>query len=100
MAFIILLTLAIVAKVPLGHVADPTDTSFVPRPEWYFLFLFQSLKFFEGPLELFGSLVLPQLAILALFLVPFIDRSKAVLIGKRTIAMAVLARSSRSYGSG
>ena len=89
--FMILLTLAVAAKVPLGHVADPTDTSFIPRPEWYFLFLFQTLKFFEGPLELFGSLVLPQLAILALFLVPFIDRGKAVAIGKRTTAMVALA---------
>src|SRR5580698_11024861 len=38
-------------KVPLGHVADPTDTSYTPRPEWYFLFLFQMLKLFQGPLD-------------------------------------------------
>jgi ubiquinol-cytochrome c reductase cytochrome b subunit len=97
-AFMILFTLAIVAKVPLGHVANPTDTSFIPRPEWYFLFLFQSLKFFEGPLELFGSLVLPPLAILVLFLIPFIDRSKAVAIGKRTTAMAALALAALTWG--
>lgn len=96
--FMILLTMSIVAKVPLGHVADPTDTSFVPRPEWYFLFLFQTLKFFEGPLELFGSLVLPQLAILLLFLVPFIDRGKAIRIGKRTTAMAVLGLAALTWG--
>lgn len=89
--FLILMTLAVVAKVPLGHVADPTDTAYIPRPEWYFLFLFQTLKFFEGPLELFGSLVLPHAAIGMLFLVPFIDRSAAVRIGKRTTAMIALA---------
>lgn len=88
--FMLLITLSIMAKVTLGHVADPTDTSFIPRPEWYFLFLFQTLKYFEGPLELFGSLVLPPLAIGALFLVPFIDRGKAVTIGKRTTAMIAL----------
>ena len=95
--FMFLLTLSIVAKVPLGHVADPTDTSFVPRPEWYFLFLFQSLKFFEGPLELFGSLVLPQLAILTLFAVPFIDRSKAVTIGKRTTAFVAFGLAALTF---
>ena len=47
-----------------------------PRPEWYFLFLFQTLKLFNGPLEVVGSVVLPGLAILALILVPFIDRGR------------------------
>ena len=88
--FMLLIAMSVVAKVTLGHVADPTDTSFIPRPEWYFLFLFQTLKYFEGPLELFGSLVLPPLAIGALFVVPFIDRGKAVAIGKRTTAMIAL----------
>ncbi len=64
--FAVLVGMAIIVKVPLGRTADPTDTSFIPRPEWYFLFLFQILKVFEGPLEIVGSLVLPTLAILAL----------------------------------
>src|ERR1700685_990037 len=59
-------------KVPLGHVADPTETNFTPRPEWYFLFLFQMLKLFQGPLEMFGAIVLPGLAMAALVLMPFI----------------------------
>ena len=37
-AFAILYTLALVARVPLEQLADPTDTSYIPRPEWYFLF--------------------------------------------------------------
>ena len=41
----------VVAKVPLERLADPTDTASSPVPEWYFLFLFQTLKFFKGPLE-------------------------------------------------
>jgi len=91
--FAILVGMAVAVRVPLGHVADPTDTSFIPRPEWYFLFLFQTLKLFEGPLEIVGSLVLPNLAIVALFLVPFIDRGKMVALRKRTgaISLVVLA---------
>ena len=44
---------------PLERLADPTDTSYVPRPEWYFLPLFQLLKFFKGPLEPIGTAILP-----------------------------------------
>ncbi len=98
-AFSILLALAIIARVPLGRMADPTDTTYTPRPEWYFLFLFQLLKLFEGPLELLGTLVLPNLAIVALFAVPFIDRSKVVAVGKRGMAMAVLAMAGLVWGS-
>ena len=85
-AFIILFTLAVVADVPLGRLADPTDTAFIPRPEWYFLFLFQTLKFFKGPLEVVGAVVLPGVAVLTLFLVPFIDRGPMVRLGKRAFA--------------
>jgi ubiquinol-cytochrome c reductase cytochrome b subunit len=89
-AFVVLFTLAVVARVPLERLADPTDTAYIPRPEWYFLFLFQTLKFFEGPLEVVGSVVLPGLAILALMLVPFLDRGKMVRATRRTVAAGVL----------
>jgi quinol-cytochrome oxidoreductase complex cytochrome b subunit/mono/diheme cytochrome c family protein len=85
--FIILFTMAIVAKVPLERLADPTDTAYIPRPEWYFLFLFQTLKFFKGPLETVGSVVLPGVAVLTLFLIPFIDRGPMIRLGKRTFAI-------------
>ncbi len=88
-AFLILFTLAVVAEVPLGRLADPTDTAYIPRPEWYFLFLFQTLKFFKGPLEVVGAVVLPGVAVLTLFLVPFIDRGPMVRLGKRTFAFGV-----------
>jgi ubiquinol-cytochrome c reductase cytochrome b subunit len=89
-AFVVLFTLALIARVPLERLADPTDTTYIPRPEWYFLFLFQTLKFFEGPLEVVGSIVLPGLAMLALILVPFVDRSQMVRVTKRTVAAGVL----------
>jgi ubiquinol-cytochrome c reductase cytochrome b subunit len=97
--FLILVVLAIAVRVPLGQLADPTDTSFVPRPEWYFLFLFQTLKFFEGPLEVVGTVVLPTLAILVLFLIPFIDRGKAVRVTKRTAAIGAVILAGLGWGS-
>jgi len=90
-AFAILFAMAVVAKVPLGRLADPTDTTYIPRPEWYFLFLFQLLKYFEGPLEVVASVVLPGLAVAALFALPFVDRSALVHVSKRTAAFAAVA---------
>jgi ubiquinol-cytochrome c reductase cytochrome b subunit len=75
-------------KVPLGRIADPTDTSYIPRPEWYFLFLFQFLKFFQGPLEVVGAVVLPGIGVALLVLMPFVDRSRMVKIQRRTAAIA------------
>ena len=89
-AFAILFAMAVAVHVPLEQVADPTDTSYIPRPEWYFLFLFQFLKLFNGPLEVVGAVVLPGLAVLALILVPFIDRGAMVKVTKRTVAIAVV----------
>jgi ubiquinol-cytochrome c reductase cytochrome b subunit len=89
-AFAILFTMAVVVRVPLEQLADPTDTSYTPRPEWYFLFLFQTLKMFNGPLELVGSMVLPGLAVLGLILVPFIDRGQMVKATRRTFAIGVV----------
>jgi ubiquinol-cytochrome c reductase cytochrome b subunit len=86
--FAVLFTLAIAAKAPLGRLADPTDTTYIPRPEWYFLFLFQLLKYFEGPLEIVASVILPTIAIGFLFVLPFIDRAPAVAVTRRTIAAA------------
>jgi cbb3-type cytochrome oxidase cytochrome c subunit len=71
--------------------ADPTDTRYIPRPEWYFLFLFETLKLFQGPLEVLGAVVLPNLGIVALFLVPFFDRGPAIRVRRRTVAITLTA---------
>jgi mono/diheme cytochrome c family protein len=73
--FLILVALAYFVGTPLEARANPADTSYTPRPEWYFLFLFQLLKYFPGNLEVVGVVVLPTLAILLLFALPLIDRS-------------------------
>jgi ubiquinol-cytochrome c reductase cytochrome b subunit len=98
-SFAILMTLAIVARVPLERMADPTDTTYIPRPDWYFLFLFQLLKFFEGPLEVFGTVILPTLAVIALALAPFIDRSKMTFVRQRTLAFGVVLLAGLGWGA-
>ncbi|MBV8550352.1 MAG: cytochrome b N-terminal domain-containing protein [Acidobacteriaceae bacterium] len=85
-AFTILFALAVLVHVPLSQIADQADSTYIPRPEWYFLFLFQLLKFFQGPLEVVGSVILPSCAIIALILVPFVDRGKIVYVAKRGMA--------------
>ena len=90
-AFVILFVMAVAVRVPLERLADPTDTAYIPRPDWYFLFLFQTLKFFDGPLEVIGTVVLPGLAILTLFLVPFIDRGRLMRVTRRFTALGVVA---------
>ena len=57
--FGLLLTLAIAFDAPLDAVADPTDATYVPRPEWYFMSLFELLKHFPGPLEPVATMVIP-----------------------------------------
>ena len=57
--------------------ADPTSSNYIPRPEWYFLGLFQLLKYFPGRLEVIGALVVPGLVMTFLALLPWIDRARS-----------------------
>ncbi len=97
-AFAILFVMAVAVRVPLERMADPTDTSYIPRPEWYFLFLFQMLKVFDGPLEVVGTVVLPTIAILALILTPFIDRGRVVRVRQRTLAFGIVILAGLGWG--
>jgi mono/diheme cytochrome c family protein len=72
--FVLLIVLSATLGAVLGDRADPT-VEFDPEPEWYFLFLFQLLKYFPGSLEFVGVVVLPGIVILALFALPWLDRS-------------------------
>lgn len=71
-----LIALAYFFGAPLEARANPADTTYTPRPEWYFLFLFQLLKYFPGKLEVLGVIAIPTIVILTLFVLPFLDRSK------------------------
>ncbi len=73
--FIILVIMATWIGVTQEPKADPSDSTYIPRPEWYFLFLFQMLKYFPGSLEWLGTTIIPIIAVLALFLLPFFDRN-------------------------
>lgn len=95
--FLILVALAYFVGAPLEDRADPGDTNYTPRPEWYFLFLFQLLKYFPGSLEFLGVVVLPTLVIILLFALPFLDRSskrhflsRPVILGVTIFAVLVV----------
>jgi len=92
MLVFILVTVILAIWLPagLGDPADPTDTTFIPKPEWYFLSLYELLKFFPGKLEFLATAVIPGGGVLLLFLLPFIDRGEERRPGKRPVAIAVL----------
>jgi len=58
----------------LGAPANPAESYSAARPEWYFLFLFQSLKYLQAFPPIFGAIVVPGLVMLSLFLMPFVGR--------------------------
>jgi quinol-cytochrome oxidoreductase complex cytochrome b subunit/mono/diheme cytochrome c family protein len=97
-AFAVLFTISVAVTAPLGQLADPTDSTYIPRPDWYFLFLFEMLKSFEGPLEVFASVFLPAAAVLTLLLVPFIDREKTQRLVQRTFAFGLVVLAAIGWG--
>ena len=89
--FAVLLTLSVVFPAPLDEIADPADASYIPRPEWYFLSLFQLLKYFPGPLEPIATVVIPGGVVGLLLALPFLDRSAERHPAKRLPVMAGFA---------
>ncbi len=70
------LCLTVAHPSPLERIADPTDTGYIPLPDWYFLFLYQLLKYSyaSGPYTIIGAFIMPGIAAGGLLLAPFIDR--------------------------
>lgn len=68
----IIAALAIFFGADLEEPADPNDSAYNPRPEWYFLFLFQILKLFPGSLETLAAIVFPGIGVALLLLLPFL----------------------------
>jgi len=79
---------ALVWQVPLEEMANPGDSTYVPRPEWYFLFYFQLLKYFDGSLVVVGTFILPVLVLALLVFLPFFDKGETTDIRKRPMAAA------------
>jgi menaquinol-cytochrome c reductase cytochrome b/c subunit len=86
------MTLVMADKPELGELADPTNTGFLPVPDWYFLFLYQLLKYkwASGPYVVIGTVVVPGIAFLALLLAPWLDRSKERRPLKRPVATGIM----------
>ena len=89
--FLFLVGLAIYIGVAKEPPADPSDSAYIPRPEWYFLFIFQMLKYFPGQLEWIGTTIIPGIAVLALFLLPFYDKSPFRHWKKRKLAVSIMS---------
>src|ERR1700733_6631133 len=106
----IIITMSLVLGAELGSKANPTTTTYVPRPEWYFFFLFEVLRVVKPPsLVPLATIGVPTLGMILLFLLPFYDRGPerrperrpvATLTGLAVIAaMAYLTYQGASAGS-
>src|SRR5881398_399590 len=85
MLAIILMSIFLGAE--LGPKADPTTTTYTPRPEWYFFFLFELLRVIK-PSELvpLATIGVPTICMILLFLLPFYDRGPERRPERRPIA--------------
>jgi len=83
--------LAHYAPVELGPKANPADTQYLPRPEWYYLPVFQWLKYWRGPFAVVGILVIPGSIALLFLALPFLDRRRERRPWKRPIAVTLYA---------
>jgi mono/diheme cytochrome c family protein len=93
--FVLLILLATFVGVPVEPKADPSDATYVPRPEWYFLFLFKFLALYGqlpiiGKIEWVAAAVAPGIGLLVLLLLPFIERNPYRHYSKRAIAIATM----------
>jgi menaquinol-cytochrome c reductase cytochrome b/c subunit len=91
MACLVMLTIILMSLIfgaELGPKADPTTTTYVPRPEWYFFFLFELLRVIKPPVLVpLATIGVPTICMILLFLLPFIDRGPERRIERRPIAL-------------
>ena len=92
MACVVMLAIIVMSLVlgaELGPKADPTTTTYVPRPEWYFFFLFELLRVIKpAVLTPVATIGVPTICMVLLFLLPFYDRSAERRPERRPIATA------------
>jgi ubiquinol-cytochrome c reductase cytochrome b subunit len=77
--------------IELGPPANPADTQYIPRPEWYYLPIFQWLKYWHGAASIVGVLVIPTILVLAVLALPFLDRGVERRPWRRPVAMGAYA---------
>ena len=74
----IIVALSYLVPAPLTEPVDISTTTYVPRPEWFFMFYDQMLMFFPGyALIPFGGIVIPTLIVILFFAVPWLDTEPA-----------------------
>jgi menaquinol-cytochrome c reductase cytochrome b/c subunit len=72
---LVIITMSILLGAELGPKADPTTTTYTPRPEWYFFFLFELLRVVKPPeLVFLATIGIPTICLVLLLLLPFYDR--------------------------
>ena len=85
---IVIIFMSLILGAELGPKADPTTTTYVPRPEWYFFFLFELLRVIKPPELVFvATLGIPNILLGLLVMLPFYDRSPERRPERRPIAM-------------
>ncbi len=87
--FIALLYVASTMPAPMEEKAGTFIADYLPRPEWYYMWLFQLLTYFSGTWEIIGSLILPVGGMFLLFAVPFLGESQLKGIGNRPVALTI-----------
>ena len=83
LVFLIILALAAFAPPFLDAKADPSNSTFVPYPAWYFLDLFGLLNLVPGDFEVVGAIIIPGIATTLILLLPWLDRSTTRMVGSR-----------------
>jgi len=83
--------MAFFAPLKLGPPANPADAQYIPRPEWYYLPIFQWLKYWHGAASVVGILVIPAVLVVAIIVLPFLDRGIERRPWKRPVAMGAYA---------
>jgi len=94
--FVLLLLLATFVGVENLPKADPSDSTYVPRPEWYFLFLFKFLAIYGqipviGKIEWLATVLVPTIGIALLTLLPFLDKSPYRYYTRRALPLTIMA---------
>jgi len=87
--FFILILLSVFGEIPKEEIAGTVDESYLPRPEWYYMWLFQLLTYFSGSTEVIGSIGIPTAGVLLLFGLPFLEKSKFLGAANRPLATSV-----------
>jgi ubiquinol-cytochrome c reductase cytochrome b subunit/menaquinol-cytochrome c reductase cytochrome b/c subunit len=86
---IVIIFLAAMFGAELGPKANPTTTTYVPRPDWYFYFLFEVLRVMKNVPKFtdMATIGVPTICMILLFLLPFYDRSPERRIERRPVAL-------------